>query len=143
VLDPRSRGTHLKRWTLRQVVRSDVLDRGVPWMRLLLERRSVGAGTLNIRLGERAFTVLTVAGTALILSGALARSTPLLAVGLACLLLVLAGNAHLLRWFAQVRGPGFAAAVVPLRLLYYLLNGLSVALALLHRPRPLREPSTP
>jgi glycosyltransferase involved in cell wall biosynthesis len=143
VLDPAVRGTHLKRWTLRQVVRSDVLDRGVPWMRLLLERRSVGAGTLNIRLGERAFTVLTVAGTALILSGALARSTPLLAVGLACLLLVLAGNAHLLRWFAQVRGPGFAAAVVPLRLLYYLLNGLSVALALLHRPRPLREPSTP
>src|SRR3712207_1891666 len=33
-------GTHLKEWNLRAMVRTDVVDRGVPWIRLLLERRS-------------------------------------------------------------------------------------------------------
>jgi glycosyltransferase involved in cell wall biosynthesis len=136
VLDPSVQGTHLKRWTLGQVIRGDVFDRGVPWMRLLLERRSVGVGTLNIGIEERLFTVLTVVGTAALLLAMVARNPVLLAIGLGCLLGVLAGNARVLAWFARVRGARFAAAIVPLRLLYYLLNGASVALALLQRAAP-------
>ncbi len=36
---PGVRGTHLKRWSLRSMVRTDLRRRGVPWMRLQLERR--------------------------------------------------------------------------------------------------------
>lgn len=134
LLDPAIQGTHLKHWTLLGLVRSDVFDRGIPWVRLMLERRSVGEGTLNVEPRERGLTVLAVAGVVVLPVALAARSVPLLAVGVACLLLVLAGNATLLWWFARVRSPWFAAGVVPLRLLYYLLNGLSVGLAVLRRP---------
>jgi len=38
-LDPSIQGTHLKRWSLWPMFRTDFRDRGVPWMRLLMERR--------------------------------------------------------------------------------------------------------
>lgn len=133
VLDPSVQGTHLKRWTLGQMIRSDLLDRGVPWMMLLLERRAVGGGTLNIGLRERLLTMLAVAGTAAMLLAVAFLSPLLLVLGLGCLTVVVLGNAALLGWFARERGARFAAAVVPLRLLYYLLNGVSVALALARR----------
>ena len=43
VLDPAVHGTHLKRWTLRSMVRTDFAARGAPWVALALERG--GAGT--------------------------------------------------------------------------------------------------
>ncbi len=39
LLDPAVTGTHLKRWTLTSMVRTDFGRRGVPWTRLVLERR--------------------------------------------------------------------------------------------------------
>ena len=39
VLDPAIQGTHLKRWTLVQMVRTDLFKRGIPWVQLLLESR--------------------------------------------------------------------------------------------------------
>ena len=43
VLDPAVRGTHLKRWSLRSMVGTDLRRRGVPWTRLQLEaRRALG-----------------------------------------------------------------------------------------------------
>jgi hypothetical protein len=50
-----------------------------------------------------------------------------LVVSAACLVAVLGGNAGLLRWLAGVRGASFALAVIPLRLLYYLLNAVAMA----------------
>jgi hypothetical protein len=101
-------------------------------MRLLLERGGVAAaGPLNLQRKEKLLTVLvtlaalaTVAGLA---SGApvLAGTAPLVAVGA-----ILAGNAPMLRWFARVRGLAFAAAVVPMRVSYYLLNAAAAAWAI-------------
>jgi hypothetical protein len=51
VLDPTIEGTHLKRWTLRGMLRTDLLDRGIPWMRLLLERRDRTAAAAEGRAG--------------------------------------------------------------------------------------------
>jgi hypothetical protein len=50
VLDPQLLGTHLKRWTLAGMVRTDVVNRGIPWVGLVLRSRRVPA-TLN--LGRR------------------------------------------------------------------------------------------
>lgn len=133
VLDPAIQGTHLKRWTLPQVIRGDVFDRGAPWMGLLLERRAVGAGTLNIGIEEKVMTGLAIAGLVAMPAAALTGNRAILVLGGASLLAVLAGNAPMIRWFARVRGPRFAAGVVPLRLLYYVLNGASVGLALARR----------
>ncbi len=59
-LDPDLRGTHLKRWTLSTMVRTDFASRGVPWVALLVERRRVPA-TLNLGARERASVVAALA----------------------------------------------------------------------------------
>jgi hypothetical protein len=133
VLDPSIQGTHLKRWQLGGLIRSDVLDRGAPWMRLLLERKSVGPGTLNIGSGEKVLTGLAMTGVLIIPVGLVTGRVGLTATGVGCVAVVLAGNARLIRWFARVRSPWFAVGILPLRLLYYILNGASVGLAMVQR----------
>ena len=90
-LDPGIQGTHLKRWTLPQMVRVDFKCRGAPWVALLLRNRAqrandaVGAppatGTLNLgwrhRLSALVSLIAAIAllsrrpGTALLLLAAL------------------------------------------------------------------------
>ena len=101
-------GTHLKRWTLRSGVTADVRDRGVPWVRLLLADAARGrrASTLNIRPAERLYTALTVAAVLALTLAAASGRTAWLAAAAACLIVVLGGNAGLLRWLARVRARG-------------------------------------
>jgi hypothetical protein len=63
-----------------------------------------------------------------------------MALAVACILLVLALNLPLFRWFARVRGVGFAFGTVPLRLLYYALNAVSGSAAVVqHLVAPARR----
>jgi GT2 family glycosyltransferase len=131
VLRPEIQGQHMKRWTLRSMIVTDVRERGIPWVRMLLSRKARPAATLNIRLSEQLCTVLVVAGC-LALGGWLWRGgTTWLVAAAAAMTAVLAINAPLLAWFARQRGWGFAIRAMPLRLLYYALNAVSVSLALL------------
>lgn len=120
LLRPDIQATHLKRWTLRGMIVNDVQQRGRPWMRLLLERPTTG--TLNVASEERVLTgLMGVAILALLLAPFTAtRQVVWFAAG--CLLLILARNLALFRWFARERGASFAVRIVPLRLLYYVLN---------------------
>ena len=52
VLDPEIQGTHLKRWTLGQMLRTDLHDRGIPWVQLLLESRD-SSSALNLSWRHR------------------------------------------------------------------------------------------
>lgn len=128
-LRPEIQGTHLKRWTLWSGIAADVRDRGVPWVRLILADAARGrrAATLNIRPAERLYTALTVAAVVTAGLAAVTGRMAWLVVSAACLVAVLGGNAGLLRWFARERGASFALAVIPLRLLYYLLNAVAMA----------------
>ena len=63
VLDPDLLGTHLKEWTLRSMVTTDYTRRGVPWVALMTERRSVPA-TLNLGARERLSVGAALAATA-------------------------------------------------------------------------------
>jgi GT2 family glycosyltransferase len=51
-LDPGLRCTHLKRWTLASMLRTDLMNRGVPWVSLLVSKRRVPA-SLNLRWRHR------------------------------------------------------------------------------------------
>lgn len=135
MLRPDIQATHLKRWTLCGMVLNDVRDRGIPWMRLLLEREAMGAGTLNVRAEERLLTGTAALGLVAFVAAPVLGSWLLAAFGGACILLILVRNLALFRWFAQVRGPRLALGVVPLRLLYYLLNAAVASLVLMqHLP---------
>lgn len=134
LLRPDIQGKHLKRWTLKGGFVTDVRDRGVPWMQLLMERREVAAaGPLNLQAREKLFTALAPLGVLLVLAGMGFRSMWMLSAGVAALAFVVSGNAPLLRWFSRMRGRSFAMRIIPLRLAYYVLNAFSGACgAVLH-----------
>jgi glycosyltransferase involved in cell wall biosynthesis len=139
LLDPGIQGTHLKRWTLAAMVRTDIRDRGIPWMRLLLERRNRTAAVLNTGRAEQLKVVLAAGGAALLLASVLLRDSGLAIAALALVLVLVASNLRTYAWFARQRGWGFAILVIPLNLLYYAGNAVAAAIGVwqhLMAPRP-------
>jgi Glycosyl transferase family group 2 len=67
-LDPAIQGTHLKSWTLRSMVVTDVVRRGIPWIHLMLRDRHVPT-TLNLSWRHRVSTVACVVGSAAVVRG--------------------------------------------------------------------------
>ncbi len=132
VIRPEIQGSHLKHWRLLGSLRTDVFDRGIPWVLLLLERRSLArSATLNLKRGERAKGLLAGSAVVLLLAAGILRRPLLAIVALLILLGVALSNLPLYTWFARQRGPLFALGVVPLNLGYYLLSGFSVGAAIL------------
>jgi glycosyltransferase involved in cell wall biosynthesis len=122
LLDPDLQGTHLKRWTLTTVVRTDVFSRALPWSRLVLENRDI-PNDLNLRRSQRFCGALVMlAGLGLAASPIHPGALPL-AVGAAAAVVLL--NRDLFAFFARRRGLAFAGACVPLHLLYYLYSSLT------------------
>jgi glycosyltransferase involved in cell wall biosynthesis len=132
LLDPEINGTHLKRWTLWNLATTDVLYRGVPWVRLLLRRRPpLTHAPLNLRGVEQVLTLL-MAVALLFVAVAAVRGESWWLVGTLLVLVTMVGtDARLLGWLVRVRGWRFAVSAAPLRLLYFALNLVAVGLAIL------------
>lgn len=144
-LVPELQGKHLKRWRFGNMIRTDLRDRAIPWMQLVLERRQTAAdGPLNLQAKEKVLTALSgVMLGALVLSLATGNGA-WLTVFMLCAAAIVVGNAAMLRWFARIRGPWFALRVVPLRMLFYILSGIGAAWAILtYRGRPMPAPRPP
>jgi glycosyltransferase involved in cell wall biosynthesis len=111
-LDPRLQVRHLKRWTLRSVVLTDIRRRAIPWSELILETGSM-PDDLNLRRSQRFAAVLApwVLLALPILPWAVAtRRRELVAACAAAIVLAVALNLDLLRFFAKRRGRLFAVA---------------------------------
>lgn len=52
VLDKQLRAKHLKRWTFWNLVKTDILDRGIPWTELILRDRNM-PNDLNLQVSQR------------------------------------------------------------------------------------------
>jgi hypothetical protein len=140
LLVPSIQGKHLKRWTWRSGLLTDVRDRGVPWMRLMLERKELTqSGPLNLALREKLLTVLTASILPLLLLAIALHSAWLAILAGLSLAAVVGANARLLLWFAKRCGPGFAFGVVLLRLQYYALNAWSATWAIQEHARHVRR----
>jgi glycosyltransferase involved in cell wall biosynthesis len=115
-------GKHLKRWNFLSVVKTDISRRAVPWTRLILETANVPAD-LNLKWAQRTSFVLTALACGLL---ALSTIRPgfLAPAGIA-ILGVLLLNRKLYTFFLRRKGALFAAACVPLHLLYFLYSGLT------------------
>lgn len=141
LLLPEIQGTHLKRWTLADVVRTDVWRRALPWADLLLDRPDA-PGHLNVSARERGAAVLAWAlavALALAGAGAVPAWIPLgLAVAAA------AANWKLVRTFARAAGWPFAAGGLLFHQLYYLYGSAAYGARWLSRrlsgERPARDP---
>ncbi|HYU59181.1 MAG TPA: glycosyltransferase [Solirubrobacterales bacterium] len=117
-LDPELQGTHLKAWTLADSVRTDFARRGVPWVRLLIERREV-PDDLNLAWHHRASAAASVLGL-----GALVARRPGAAAGAAVALVLL--NRSFYSLLMRRRGPGQAAAGVALHALHHAVGAASL-----------------
>jgi GT2 family glycosyltransferase len=134
-LDPALQGTHLKAWTLRQMVATDFSRRGTPWVRILLESRT-NSKALNLAWRHRVSAAVT-----LLASGAIGGQRARLA-GAAVMTLV-ALNRSFYRLLAQHGGVRLAVAGVGLHMVHLVTAAASVpagaALHLLQRkPRAWR-----
>jgi len=122
LLDKALQGTHLKRWTLRSLIRTDIIYRAIPWSRLILESKKA-PDDLNLKRGQRLSVALVgVASICLLLA---VLRVELLALSAAALFGVIILNRDLYAFFFRQHGPFFAIACIPLHLLYYLYSGLS------------------
>ncbi len=131
VLDRAIQVTHLKRWTLRGMIESDLFNRGIPWTRLMLQERKV-LNDLNLRTSQRVSALLAclmvvhvvTAPFWLSLTG-VRFATRLLAPLLTVTGLIMLLNYRFYAFFQRKRGARFMLAVVPLHLLYYLYSVLA------------------
>ena len=122
LLDKGLQGTHLKRWTLRSVIRTDIMLRAIPWSRIILETEKA-PDDLNLKRGQRLSVALVALASIFLLLAAFWNE--LLALSAAALLGVVILNRGLFAFFSRQRGLLFAIACIPLQLLYYLYSGLS------------------
>lgn len=118
---------HLKRWTLWGLLKSDVLDRGIPWTILMLRSKHI-PNDLNLRAGQRISAVL--AYLLLFLLGVAIGYPPALGAAFLAWLAIILLNWRFYAFFVRRRNVMFAAAVLPLHILYYWYSGVAVAVGL-------------
>ena len=122
LLDKTLQGTHLKRWTFRSLVWTDVMGRAIPWSRLILESRQP-VDDLNLRHGQRLSAALV--GLAAVCLALAPVRTGLAAVAAIALLTVIVLNRRLYGFFIRQGGLAFASACLLLHWLYYLYSALA------------------
>lgn len=124
VLDPEIRGRHLKAWTVGTMVYTDFARRGLPWMRLLLEKKRGGEGALNLGWRHRASALAT-----LVLALAAVARKPRLAA--ASLLSVLALNRRFYALLARRGGFQLLLGGIGLHLVHQLTAVAAMVTALI------------
>ena len=122
LLDPAIQGKHLKTWTLLNMTKTDLLQRGVPWLRLILERRSQSTA-LNLGWRHRVGTAAS-----LLLVVGLVRRRFWVSGGALALLVALEGRFYVL--LLRRRGPLLVAAGLPLHVVHRLTSAAAVPIAL-------------
>ncbi len=138
-LDKTLQVKHLKRWTLKSMLHSDITARGIPWTRLIF-REGAFLNDLNLQTHNRVSVVTVYLGLLCALAGIF---QPLLWLGaLLAALTLLVLNRHLYEFFAKKRGLAFALRSLAPHWLYYFYNGISFGLgALLHLCDQFQNPS--
>jgi len=120
VLDPAMQAKHLKPWTFRSMLRTDLLHRGVPWITLLLRQRT-HSRTLNLGWRHRV--------SALAALGALVAVVLLEPIVLAAaLVLLVALNSSFYSLLLHRQGPPRASIGIGLHVLHLLTAVLSLVI---------------
>lgn len=118
---------HYKKWTIRNVLSTDIFDRALPWTRLILSEGGF-IDDLNLKVPNRLSVIFVFL---LLLSLAMGPISTVMAVpAISCALLLVGLNLDLYRLFLRKRGVLFATGAVFWHWLYYLFSGLSFGIGL-------------
>jgi len=126
-LDPELQGTHLKRWTLPKMIRTDFSGRGVPWVALLARDNAAPTG-LNLGWRHR----LSAAASIVLVSSVATRRPRQAAAALGALVVL---NASFYALLLRRRGPAEAALGVGLHALHHLTATCAVPAGILAHVR--------
>ena len=121
-------GKHMKHWTFWNMLKTDIFQRGVPWVELVL-RHGRMSSDLNLNLGSRIATILTGLFALSLLVFPLAGHAGAIWPALLVLLLVLVwAQLGFYRYVARKRSITFALAVVPMQVVFFLGCAIAVPL---------------
>jgi glycosyltransferase involved in cell wall biosynthesis len=130
-LEKRLQVKHLKRWTLRGLLRADIFRRAVPWTKLILETRNLPRD-LNLTYAAQVSSLLI--GFLLVvllplllwsIAGGLEHLAARIAGVVACVLAALVAlNWDVYAFFLRQRGWRFALGAMLAHWLYYLYSGV-------------------
>ena len=142
VLDRQIHATHLKRWTLRNLLKTDIFDRGIPWTRLMLRAGSL-ANTLNVKPAQGISVALAYLMPLFLIASMWWPSMLLVALALALIVTVI--NLGFYRFFLTHSGWWFTLRVLPLHWLYFWYCGFSViwGTMLHYREKAFTKPKVP
>ena len=134
-LFPELQVKHNKAWTIANWLKTDLLLRGIPWIRLMTTRKQ-WIPQLNFTVSHRLSAILVLM---LLSTVPAAFFYPLLLwVILTVALVFITLNLHFFTFLAGRTGFWRTAAMVPLHMLFYLIASLSMALglvsAIIHGP---------
>lgn len=127
LLDSSLQVTHLKRWTLAEMVRTDVFHRAAIWTQIILRERSM-PNDLNLRIGQRLSVILVYL---MLFWPCIAAGAPFkiaLATFPGLFLTYLLLNVPFFRFLARARGAGFAARSAGPHVIYHLCCGIGFCL---------------
>lgn len=142
-LDPALQVTHLKQWTLRSVVMTDIKQRALPWSRLIVRAGEL-PNDLNLHWSQRVAAALAP----FVLLSLLLMPVAVIAEGLDGLLwtlllpaLSLALHFGLVRDFARARGLGFALAAWLFHQVHLIYSAATLAYVTLEHRLAGKKPS--
>ncbi len=118
---------HLKRWNFISLIKADVFDRALPWMKLILNQGEMHTD-LNLGWSSR-FSVVLVYGLLLILLVSLWQRKLLFLAAITCTLLV-SINSSVYLFFLKKRGIAFTLRVLPWHWFYYFYSGFAFVIAI-------------
>jgi glycosyltransferase involved in cell wall biosynthesis len=125
---------HLKHWDFKSILKTDILQRAIPWSRLIIETKAMPKD-LNLKTSHRInalFAGLLMLLSIIIILDHITSYTLSVTPAASFLLFIVFINLLILDhklyfFFARKRGITFAAMAVPHQVLYYLYAGLSFA----------------
>jgi glycosyltransferase involved in cell wall biosynthesis len=133
VLDPSIQAVHLRRWTFRSLVGTYLVDLGMPWLRLLLQERSlVSSRAPHLSIREKLSTGVAWIAAMLLGVAVVGQSNRWLWIAGCAALSLLILSVPFLTFVTRERGMLLAIRATPLHFIHYLLAGVSFALAWLH-----------
>ena len=132
ILDKNIQVKHLKRWDLLSLIRTDILQRAIPWSRLILESK-IMPNDLNLKLSQKISSlsvILMIFIIPLLFLGHITLFNMSLNTAVIFALMTLFVNFLLLNrelydFYVRNRGLIFAIAVIPFHILYHVYSGVS------------------
>jgi GT2 family glycosyltransferase len=116
---------HLKHYSFVNLLKSDLIDRAIPWTILMLSNKQLSSD-LNLKPVHKLSAIAVILSIVTVLM-AIASKWFLLGIPF-LLVLIFSFNFDFYRFFLKKRGFVFSIKVVPLHFLYYLYSSLGFAI---------------